>query len=104
MSIADLPEPDTEEQDPLVRFRNWRGFLAAAIVVNVLFVYGMLGNTADASLAVWYKSLIWLPFNVIATVLYYVFKVKLRDTAGGTWYGILCLAIVVANWIVMIRA
>ena len=68
-------------KDPLARFRSWRGFLLAAVVVNVLFIYGMLGNAGDARLETWYKSLIWLPFNVIATVLYYVFPAKLAKEA-----------------------
>ncbi|MDD5365970.1 MAG: hypothetical protein PHR30_11570 [Gallionellaceae bacterium] len=104
MSANPTGEPVLEpaEQDPLVRFRNWRGFLFVTIAVNVLFVYGMLGNTGDVSLGIWYKTLIWLPFNVIASVLYYVFKVKLADAAAGGVYGFLCLAMMAANWIVMV--
>lgn len=101
MSVDLPPEAAPEEADPLVRFRNWRGFLAAAIGVNVLFVYGMFGHQAEGALAIWYKTLIWLPFNVIASVLYYVFKVKLADQPGGALFGALCLTMVAANWIVM---
>jgi len=104
VSANNTGEPVLEQADPdpLARFRNWRGFLFAAIAVNLLFVYGMLGNTGDASLGIWYKTLIWLPFNVIASVLYYVFKVKLADAAAGRVYGLLCLVMIAANWIVMV--
>lgn len=95
---------EAAEQDPLARFRSWRGFLFAAVAVNVLFVYGMLGNTADGTLGTWYKTLIWLPFNVIASVLYYVFMVKLRPGAGGSMYALICLVMVAANWIAMFSA
>lgn len=101
MSTDSPVEPVAVEQDPLARFRNWRGFLFATIVVNLLFIYGMLGNTGDASLGIWYKALIWLPFNVIASVLYYVFKIKLADRAGGGYYGLLCLAMIAADWVIM---
>jgi hypothetical protein len=44
------------------------------------------------------KALSWLPFNVIATILYYVFKAKLADQPSGALYGALCLVMVVVNW------
>lgn len=108
MSI-DPPGSDPSQDDPLRRFRNWRGFLLAAIVVNVLYVYGSLGHVGDAGAAIWYKVLIWLPFNFIASVLYYVFMVKLSRAdgtagAGGTFYVILCLALIVANWLALFLA
>lgn len=105
--------PDAPERDPLARFRSWRGFLLAAVVVNALFVWGMYGNTAGSGLGTWYKSLIWLPFNVIASVLYYVLPTKLArlDAETGrtgalaraerSFYFILCTVMIVANWIVM---
>jgi len=100
MDNPDTVEPATEA-DALARFRRWPGFLLASVAVNLLFVYGMLGHQAEGALAIWYKTLIWLPFNVIATVLYYVFKVKLAGQPGGALYGALCLVMVAANWIVM---
>lgn len=89
---------DAPEADPLVRFRNWPGFLAAAVAVNLLFLWGMWGAVADPAHALLTKALSWLPFNGIATILYYVFKVKLADRPGGALYGALCLVMVVANW------
>ena len=85
----------------LARFQNWLGFLAATIVVNLLFIYGMLGNSGDATLGLWYKALIWLPFNSIASMLYYVFRIKLADATGGAFLGALCLVMIALNWIVM---
>ena len=104
---------DAPERDPLARFRSWRGFLLAAIVLNLLFVYGMYGNTAGSGLGTWYKSLIWLPFNVISSVLYYVLPTKLArlDAEAGregavarferSFYFVLCVFMIVANWLVM---
>jgi hypothetical protein len=83
------------------RFRNWLGFLVAAVAVNLLFVWGMIGNSGDPKLALWYKALIWLPFNVIATLLYYVIRLKLADRRAGALYGALCLTMIAANWAVM---
>lgn len=101
-------EPGGEpEADPLTRFRNWRGFLIAAIAVNALFVYGMWGSTSEPGLSAWIKALSWFPFNVIATVLYYVFMVKLgkaEGATGGGLYIVLCLALIAANWIAMFAA
>jgi hypothetical protein len=107
-----MPAPDAPEQapvdpcdagkDPQTRFRSWRGFLLASVAVNLLFVYGMLGGMGDASVAAWYKALIWLPFNVIATAVYLAIMVRLA--ASGVFYRILCGAMIVANWAVMLRA
>lgn len=89
---------DETGSDPLRRFRNWPGFLAATIAVNLLFLWGMWGAVADPAHALLTKTLSWLPFNVITTVLYYVFKVKLADRRGSVLYGALCLVMVLANW------
>lgn len=100
-------EPQT---DPLHHFRNWRGFLAAAITVNLLFVYGMWNNTADPGVAIWFKVLVWLPFNAIATALYLVFMIKLgkpteaNQHTGGTIHALLSGLMIAANWIVLILA
>jgi hypothetical protein len=91
-------QPEAQESDPLARFRNWPGFLAAAVVVNLFFLWGMWGAVAVPAQALLTKSLSWLPFNVITTFLYYVFKVKLAGRPGGALYGALCLVMVVANW------
>lgn len=104
-----------DEKDPLARFRTWRGFLFASIALNVLFVYGMIGAMTDPHAAGWYKALSWLPFNVIASVLYYVFLVKLTQAdvdcarasgarSRGTPYVVLCLAMIAANWIALFVA
>jgi hypothetical protein len=103
---ADEPSPSQEEP----RFRSWRGFLFAAIAVNVLFAYGMLNNTADPSVAIWFKVLVWLPFNAIATALYIVFMIKLgtanaaNNQTGGAFYTLLSGFMLVANWITLIAA
>ncbi len=114
VSLPPDQEPSTEEipdRDPLTRFRSWRGFLVAAIAVNVLFVYGMFAAVSDPGTKTWFKTLSWLPFNVIATVLYYVFLVKLSkaDADGAkptfsVFYAFLCIAMTIANWLAMFTA
>lgn len=93
--------------DPLACFRTWRGFLVAAVAVNALFVWGMWGSVAHSGVGAWIKVFSWFPFNVIATVLYYVFMKKLSGPdarpAGG-YYAALCLALIAANWGAMILA
>jgi hypothetical protein len=106
VNILDTPEQgssdqDPGERDPLARFRSWRGFLAAAIALNVLFVYGMFAGASDPSVRGWFKALSWLPFNVIASALYFVFMVKLSKAAP---YVVICLAMIAANWIAMFVA
>lgn len=102
--------PDALEPDPLARFRSWRGFLFASLAVNVLFVYGMLGGMADPGVATWYKALVWLPFNVIATAIYLAILGRLsradanRSRAGTAFYLVLCVALIVANWAVLLAA
>jgi hypothetical protein len=91
--------------DPLARFRNWRGFLAATVLLNALFVYGLMAGTPDPTTKLLFKMLSWLPFNLIATALYYVFMVKLARAETGThFYGVLCSVMIVANWLIMIAA
>jgi len=90
--------------DPLAAFRSWRAFFFVAVLVNVLFVYGMWGSVADPRAASWIKTLSWFPFNVIATVLYYAFMVKLGQGAGGAIYRLLCAALIAVNWIALIVA
>ncbi len=123
MQVIDAPDPKSSEpeepDDPLARFRSWRGFLFAAVAVNLLFAYGMLNNTADASVAIWFKVLVWLPFNAIATALYIVFMVKLgkadaacaqavdgvdKTNTGGAYFIVLCIVMIVGNWITMLAA
>jgi predicted nucleic acid-binding protein len=96
-----MPVPDAPEQEAPARFQSWRGFLAASIAVNVLFVYGMLGGMNDASVSTWYKALIWLPFNVIATAVYLAIMARLAGR--GVFYRILCGVLIVANWVVLLR-
>jgi hypothetical protein len=92
-------------QDPLRRFRNWRGFLVASLAVNALFVYGLLAGAPDPATKSVFKVLSWLPFNLIATALYYVFIVKLSRAETGTWlYAVVCSVMIVANWLIMIAA
>lgn len=103
-------ETEAPPTDPLHRFRNWRGFLAAAIAVNLLFAYGMWNNTADPSVAIWFKVLVWLPFNAIATALYIVFMLKLgkasdaNNQTGGVFYSLLSGFMIGANWIMLFAA
>jgi hypothetical protein len=104
------PVPEEQADDPLARFRSWRGFLFAAVAVNLLFAYGMLNNTADASVAIWFKVLVWLPFNAIATALYLACMIKLgkasesNNQTGGAFYALLCVFMIGANWIMLIAA
>jgi len=93
------------------RFQSWRGFLFAAIGVNALYLWGMMGLTRDPASAVWAKTLAWLPFNLIATVLYYVFIIKLSGTGGfavrslaGAFFVALCLAMITLNWLAFFAA
>jgi hypothetical protein len=109
MQVIDPPEQhpageDAAEQDPLARFRSWRGFLLASVALNLLFVYGMLAGVSDPSAAIWYKVLAWLPFNVIATAVYLAIMARLANASGGAFYRILCLAMIVANWAVLLGA
>lgn len=115
MQVIDSPDqkppvPEDLESDSLARFRNWRGFLAAAIAVNLLFAYGMWNNTADPDVAIWFKVLVWLPFNAIATALYIVFMIKLgsanaaNNHTGGSFYLVLSALMIGANWITMFAA
>lgn len=115
MSIFNAPEAQPDEadrpdDDPLRRFRNWRGFMAAAVAVNLLFIYGMLNNMGDANVAIWFKVLAWLPFNAIATALYLVFLIKLgkaseaNNHTGGAFYALLSVFMICANWIMLINA
>jgi hypothetical protein len=83
---------------------GWIGFLAAAVVVNVLFLAGIWSNASDASVGAWTVALAWLPFNFIATVLYLVFMAKLAKTRGGVLFVLLCAAMIAANWILMYKA
>jgi hypothetical protein len=80
------------------RFQNWRAFLFVAISVNGLYLWGMLAQMGDAHIDAWTKALAWLPFNVIATVLYFVFLVKLAQGRAGLLFKGLCLAMIVLNW------
>jgi len=105
------PGPAAPEPDPLARFRSWRGFLVAAILLNALFVWGLWGSASAPGVGAWTKALSWFPFNVIASVLYLVFMAKLTrsgdDAApapGGTFYVVLCVTMIVANWVLMFAA
>ncbi len=64
------------------------------MLVNGLFVWGMWGVAADPAAGPWVRTLSWLPFNLIATVFYYVCHIKL----AGTAFRPLALAMIVANW------
>jgi hypothetical protein len=105
---ADLEPPEAGAPDPLARFRDWRGFLLAAMAVNALFVWGMLGQVSDPATVAWHKTLVWLPFNTIATAIYYAILVRLTrpgaTRAGAMFYFLLCCALIVANWAIMLAA
>lgn len=104
MPLPDTPEQNASEPDPLSRFRNWRGFLAASIVLNLLFIYGMLGAVSDPIGGIWYKTLAWLPFNAIATAVYIAIMARLAGTPGGPFYRVLCILMIVLSWSVMLGA
>jgi hypothetical protein len=101
---ADAP-PET---DPLARFRDWRGFLLAAIAVNALFAWGMTLGAGDPQTRIWNLVLVWLPFNTIATVVYYAMLVRLtgpeRTALARGFYRVLCSGLIVANWTLMLKA
>ncbi len=121
LNEPDQTPPDREDggAEALTRFRSWRGFLFVAIAVNGLYLWGMMGLVQDPGGAIWAKVLTWLPFNLIASVLYFVFLVKLSkadedaaragggaDKAGtsGALYAVLCLAMIAVNWIAFFAA
>ena len=92
---------DEADEDSLARFRSWHGFLLATVVLNLLFVYGMLGNVADPTVRTWFKALVWLPFNAIASAVYLILAVKLSRGAGARFFRALCLFMAIGNWAVM---
>lgn len=97
------PQPTRADEPPDAirsRFSSWRGFLFASVAVNLLFVYGMLAGMGDAQVSIWYKALIWLPFNVISTALYLAIMARLGNS-GWAIFKIICLLMIVANWSVM---
>ena len=105
--MTERPDQDGADQadaDPLKRFRNWPGFFWATLALNLLFVYGMLGIVGAPGMGIWLKTLVWLPFNAIATAVYYMLWVKLADARGSLFYRALCFFLVAANWSVMLYA
>lgn len=106
----DPVQQEAKTADPLARFRSWRGFLFAAVAVNLLFTYGMLNNSADTNNAIWFKVLVWLPFNAIASALYIVFMIKLGNNKAEntprrpSFYSLFCMAMIGANWFSMFAA
>ena len=106
MTPTDLPETEAAgggQPDPLARFRNWRGFLFLTIALNALFVWGMAAVASNPEGGIWIKVLSWLPFNVIATVLYLVFLLKLYRGPGRIFYAVLCVAMIALNWLILWR-
>jgi len=104
------PAADTGIPDRLARFRSWRGFLVAAIVVNALFVYTLLGHRGP-EVVLWHKTLIWLPFTAIATAVYLAIMSRLgmrgpsdRLTLAGRFYVGVCVLLIVANWAILLAA
>lgn len=105
LSPEPIPDSEAVPADPLRRFRDWRGFLLAALAVNMLFVWGLLGQVSDPATATWHKVLVWLPFNFLASVVYYVLLLKLGGPGlAGLFYRLLCGALIVGNWTVMLAA
>jgi hypothetical protein len=106
MQVIDTSEHDPaslqgQGEDPRSsRFDSWRGFLLATVTVNLLFVYGMLAGMGDAAVSIWYKTLIWLPFNAISTAIYLAIMTRLGSAGWGS-FRILCAVLIVANWSVM---
>ena len=106
MQVIDTPEHEPAKPEELgeglsARFSSWRGFFFASIAVNLLFVYGMLAGMSDAAVSIWYKTLIWLPFNVIASVLYLAIMARLGNAGWGV-FRVLGAAMIVANWSVLL--
>ena len=106
MQVIDTPEhehanPEERSEGLRARFGSWRGFFFASIAVNLLFVYGMLAGMSDATVSIWYKTLIWLPFNVIASVLYLAIMARLGNAGWGV-FRVLGAAMIVANWSVLL--
>jgi hypothetical protein len=99
-AMVEQTEVEQTEADAGQRASNWLGFLLASLAVNVLFVYGMLAGMGDATLAIWYKTLIWLPFNIIASALYWAIMVRLRHSRWSM-FRLLCPLMIAANWSVM---
>lgn len=85
---------EAESTEQASRFHSWRGFLAASVAVNLLFIYGMAGGMADPNAAIWYKTLIWLPFNAIASAVYLAIMARLP----GFFYRLICAAMIVLDW------
>lgn len=113
MPVMNAPEHEPsgaagDEHDPLRRFRSWHGFLAASMAVNALFVYAMLGAPPDPAVRVWYKVLMWFPFNAIATGVYLAIMARLSRGAGSAvaagFYVALCGLLIVANWALMLAS
>ena len=108
MQPSPPPEQPTSTQEsnaepstaPLQHFQSWLGFMFAALAVNLLFVYGMLAGMGDSNLSIWYKTLIWLPFNVIATALYLAIMARLGNS-GWAIFRIICIVMIVTNWSIM---
>ena len=98
--VASSAEVGAEIPDPLARFRSWHGFLLAALAVNGLFVWGMLDNARDPLQRIWFQTLVWLPFNAIATAVYYAVMQRLPER----FYWLLCTLLIVANWLIMFIA
>ncbi|MEW5787246.1 MAG: hypothetical protein AB1899_05265 [Pseudomonadota bacterium] len=86
------------------RFVSWPLFLFVAIGVNALYLWGMLAQMGHAVADPWTKALAWLPFNFIATVLYFAFYVKLGRGRAGAIFALLCVAMIALNWIVFFAA
>ncbi len=97
------PLPDREPDDPLARFRSWRGFLLATLAVNVLFVYTMLAHNHPDQ-AAWHKALLWFPVTAVLSAAYLAAMVRLSRQYGPRLYAPLCLALVVVNWAILIGA
>lgn len=98
------PAPDAAAPaDPLARFRSWRGFLLATVAVNALFVYTLLAHNSPEA-AIWHKALLWLPATAVFSAAYLAAMVRLARQYGPRLYTPLCLALIVANWVILIFA
>jgi hypothetical protein len=75
----------------------------------------MLGQVTDPGTATWHKSLVWLPFNAIATAVYLAIMARLAGAGGGAagsasaslgrvFYAVVCIALITANWAIMFAA
>lgn len=106
---APAPQSSSETEknnEAAAPVRNWHGLLLAGMLVNAFFVYTMLGAPPEPSVRVWYKVLVWFPFNAIATGVYLAIMMRLSGATASTFakyfYVALCALLIVVNWTLLL--